>query len=138
MGSPETRASSRLLRRVEIDRHRHIGQAVAGEDLKAGAVREDDQPLLAGWSGAGARWPCDAEFLLRGVVIDRDAPDLQGQDARRSRLELRAELDQLATHASQRVGAGLQLPDNRASRRDRRAFNSSTGCQASRGPSGVV
>ena len=34
--------------RVEVHRHRHIDQPVAGEDLQAGVVRVDDQALLAG------------------------------------------------------------------------------------------
>ena len=86
IGSPETRASRRSITGVNVYRHGNIGQAAAGEDLEPGAVRDTISRCLPAWSGAGAAMAMDADLLLRGVVDDFNAPDLQSQDARRTRL----------------------------------------------------
>ena len=65
IGPPAMLAFTLKARGVEVHRHGNIDQAVAGEDLEAGAVRVDDQALLAGSERSRSALSVNAELLLR-------------------------------------------------------------------------
>src|SRR5579875_4197794 len=69
-----------LIPRVEVDRQGDIGQAVGGEDLLAGPIREDDESLLAADGRRRCDQPRDADLAPRRVEEDLDAPDLERHD----------------------------------------------------------
>src|SRR5262249_45366236 len=55
---------------VEIDRQGHISQAVGGEDLEAGSVRVDDQPLRPADEWCRSRPVGDADLLAGSIEAD--------------------------------------------------------------------
>ena len=127
------------LPRVEVNRQGYIGQAVGGEQLQAGPVRIDDEPLLAADEWRRGRLAGDAELAPRRVEDDLDTSDLQRQDDSPGRARIPP-----GSRSGRRSGGssgrrlGVIRPKDWAIARDRRRSSSATGCQASRGPSGVV
>ena len=56
---------------MRLEGHRHVGQAVAGEDLQPRAVAVDGQALLAVAQRGRRAMVVHGQFLLRRVVADR-------------------------------------------------------------------
>jgi hypothetical protein len=88
--------------------HRHVDEAIAGEDFERRAIGQNlEMDSAVGGLERGAAIET-GEFLHLGVVCDRRPAHAQADFGRIAQFQLGADVEQLAAHVGERIVAGFE------------------------------